>query len=115
MVAPAVRGRNRGSAIRRMVASAMTFMTQMSVGQLRLMTASDIEDASGLSPAAGWNQSDNDWRRLLECAPRGCFGIEVEGNLVASTTAVCYQRDLAWIGMVLTHPEYRGRGFAGRL
>jgi GNAT superfamily N-acetyltransferase len=98
-----------------MVASAMTFMTQMSVGQLRLMTASDIEDASGLSTAAGWNQSDNDWRRLLECAPRGCFGIEVEGNLVASTTAVCYQRDLAWIGMVLTHPEYRGRGFAGRL
>jgi len=93
----------------------MTFMTQMSVGQLRLMTASDIHDASELSTAAGWNQNGDDWRRLLKCAPRGCFGIEVEGKLVASTTAVCYQRDLAWIGMVLTHPEYRGRGFAGRL
>ena len=52
---------------------------------------------------------------LLDLAPNSCFGIEALGRLVATTTLLCYQRKLAWIGMVLTHPEYRGRGFARRL
>jgi predicted GNAT family acetyltransferase len=52
---------------------------------------------------------------LLDLAPTSCFGIEAEGRLVATTTLLCYQRTLAWIGMVLTHPDYRGRGFAHRL
>src|SRR5260370_37184294 len=52
---------------------------------------------------------------LLELAPDRCLGIEAEGRLVATTTLLCYQRRLAWIGMVLTHPNYRGRGFARRL
>jgi predicted GNAT family acetyltransferase len=52
---------------------------------------------------------------LLDLAPTGCFGIEVDGQLVATATLLDYQRRLAWIGMVLTHPEYRGRGFARRL
>ena len=52
---------------------------------------------------------------MLRLAPEGCFGIDVEGMLAATTTAVCYGRDLAWIGMVLTHPDHRGQGLARRL
>lgn len=68
-----------------------------------------------LKDAAGWNQTADDWRRLIELAPAGCFGIEVDGVLVATTSAVCYGTDLAWIGMVLTSAEHRGRGFARTL
>lgn len=68
-----------------------------------------------LKDAAGWNQTAEDWRRLIELAPGGCFGIELDGVLVSTTTAVCYGTDLAWIGMVLTSKEYRGRGFARTL
>jgi GNAT superfamily N-acetyltransferase len=35
--------------------------------------------------------------------------------VVCTTTAICYGLDVAWIGMVLTLPECRGRGFARRL
>jgi len=93
----------------------MTFRTQMSVGQLRLMMMSDLEDAGRLSAGAGWNQTLEDWRLLLRLSPHGCFAIELDGAVVATTTVVVYRQELAWIGMVLTHPEYRGRGFARRL
>lgn len=68
-----------------------------------------------LKQAAGWNQTEADWRNLLELAPESCFGIDCDGELRATTTAICYGRDLAWIGMVLTDPAYRGRGLARRL
>lgn len=68
-----------------------------------------------LSGAAGWNQTERDWRRMLELSPELCLGISMDGRLVASATALCYGADLAWVGMVLTLPEYRGRGLARRL
>jgi len=68
-----------------------------------------------IKQAAGWNQTENDWRTLLQLAPETCFGLECEGVLAATTTAVCYGTRLAWIGMVLTDPAYRRRGFARQL
>ena len=65
-----------------------------------------------LKEAAGWNQTEADWRNVMTLAPDGCFGIDAGGTLVATTTAVCFGSDLAWIGMVLTHPDFRGRGLA---
>src|SRR5260370_7446499 len=88
---------------------------EVSTEQVRLMIAGDRIAAAEVSCAAGWNQTPEDWQMLLDLAPTSCFGIEAEGRLVATTTLLCYQRTLAWIGMVLTHPDYRGRGFAHRL
>jgi hypothetical protein len=68
-----------------------------------------------LKEAAGWNQTETDWLTLMRLAPETCFGLECDGALVATTTAVLYERKLAWIGMVLTHPDYRRRGFGHRL
>ena len=68
-----------------------------------------------LKQAAGWNQTENEWRNVMRLAPDGCFGIDVDGELAATTTAVCYGSELAWIGMVLTHPNHRGKGLARRL
>lgn len=82
---------------------------------VRVITNDDITAAMRLKEAAGWNQTEEDWRNVMRLEPRGCFGIDCDGTLAATTTAVCYGRDLAWIGMVLTAPEFRGRGFARRL
>ena len=89
--------------------------TQVSTEQLRLMNAGDLAAALELVRAAGWNQTSGDWRMLLDLAPNSCFGIEVDGSLVSTTTLVCYEQRLAWIGMVLTREGYRGRRFARRL
>jgi Acetyltransferase (GNAT) domain/Acetyltransferase (GNAT) family len=42
----------------------------------------------------------------------GCFALDCHGELVATTTLIRYSNRLAWLGMVLTRPEYRRRGFA---
>jgi len=82
---------------------------------IRVITGADIPAAMRLKEAAGWNQTEQDWINLLQLAPEGCFGIDVNGTLAATTTAVCFGRELAWIGMVLTHPDHRGQGLARRL
>lgn len=81
----------------------------------RTLKVRDIPALMTLKASAGWNQTEEDLRRCLRLEPDGCFGIEADGVLVASATAVCYGPDLAWIGMVLTLPQYRGRGLARRL
>ena len=82
---------------------------------LRLLSASEIPAAVQLSADAGWNQTGEDWRMLLDLAPEGCLAMEVDGELAATTTLLCYGRRLAWIGMVLTKLQYRGRGLARHL
>lgn len=87
----------------------------MPAGNLRELRHSDLPDAMELSRLAGWNQTQDDWEALLQLDPQGCFGIEVERQIVATATLLCYKKQLAWIGMVLTRPDYRRRGFARRL
>lgn len=82
---------------------------------IRPLLPSDIPGALALTREAGWNQLPADWERLLSLEPEGCFAMECGGCLAATATAVCYGTELAWIGMVLTMPEFRRRGFAGLL
>jgi predicted GNAT family N-acyltransferase len=82
---------------------------------LRRLAAPDLPAALELSEQAGWNQTADDWCMLIDLAPEGCLAIEVDNELAATTTLLCYGRRLAWIGMVLTKKSYRGRGFARRL
>jgi GNAT superfamily N-acetyltransferase len=78
----------------------------------RILTPSDIPDCMRLKDSAGWNQTVQDWRNVMALAPEGCLGIEVDGAVVATTTAVCFGQELGWIGMVLTDAAHRGRGYA---
>lgn len=83
--------------------------------EIRLLTESDVPAAMKLKESAGWNQTENDWRSLLELEPLGCFGAELDGELVGTTTTTTYEDELAWIGMVLVQPERRRQGIARRL
>jgi GNAT superfamily N-acetyltransferase len=82
---------------------------------IRCLTADDIPRALQLASEEGWNQTAADWKMLLELSPDLCFGIEQESQLAATTTLICYGKRLAWLGMVLTRPEFRRRGFARML
>jgi GNAT superfamily N-acetyltransferase len=52
---------------------------------------------------------------IIELSPDSCFGVECDGQLAATATLVCYGERLAWLGMVLTLPEFRRRGLARML
>ncbi|MGC2195887.1 MAG: GNAT family N-acetyltransferase [Terriglobales bacterium] len=82
---------------------------------LRRLRTSDIPAALQLSTEAGWNQTEEDWRMLIDLAPEGCLALELDSELASTATLFCYGRRLAWVGMVLTRIAYRGRGFARRL
>jgi GNAT superfamily N-acetyltransferase len=79
---------------------------------IRLLTTSDVPQALALSSQAGWNQTGQDWQTLLALAPDSCFGLDCDFQLAATTTLICYGQTLAWLGMVLTKPEFQRRGFA---
>jgi len=85
------------------------------MNEIRNLKPADIPAAMRLCQAASWNQVPEDWNRLLELEPAGCFAIEEDGGVVATATAVCFGNRLSWIGMVLTDPNYRRRGLARRL
>jgi GNAT superfamily N-acetyltransferase len=80
--------------------------------KLRLLQAQDIPSALELSAEAGWNQTADDWRMLIDLAPESCLAIEVDGELATTTTLLCYGKRLAWMGMVLTRIKFRGQGLA---
>ena len=65
-----------------------------------------------LKAAARWNQTDEDWLRLLRLCPDGCYAATAGARLVGTTTTTVYGRELAWVGMVLVDPEFRRRGIA---
>ena len=82
---------------------------------LRLLDSNDIPQAWNLSVLAGWNQTREDWQLLLELAPGGCFCVACDRTVVATATLVTYEKRLGFVGMVLTHPDYRRRGYARQL
>jgi len=82
---------------------------------IRLLFESDIPAAMRLKQAAGWNQTEADWRRLLTLEPIGCFAAVKDGCLAGTTTTTTYGSDLGWIGMVLVDPQQRRQGIATRL
>jgi len=82
---------------------------------IRQMLNDDIPGAMRLKQAAGWNQTPEDWQRLLRLEPEGCFVVEKDGLLVGSTTVVRYGSQMAWLGMVLVLPAFRRQGIARAL
>src|SRR5258708_2152252 len=83
--------------------------------EIRLLRESDLPAALRLKELAQWNQTEDDWLRLLRLEPNGCFCGTIEGDVVATTTTTTYGSVLAWVGMVLVDPEHRRRGIATKL
>jgi len=68
-----------------------------------------------LSTAANWNQTVEDWQRVIRLSPKSCRCIDSDERIAATATQLNYGKTLAWIGMVLTRPANRRRGYARRL
>jgi len=77
---------------------------------LRVLSKSDLDFAHDLSRLAGWNQTRRDWERFLSLGKEGCFLAGEDGRPAGTATTTCYGGELAWIGMVLVHPDFRRRG-----
>ena len=83
--------------------------------EVRLLGEPDIPAAMRLKELAHWNQTENDWLRVLRLGPSGCFCATINDELVGTITTTTYGNQLAWIGMVLVDPERRRMGIATKL
>jgi GNAT superfamily N-acetyltransferase len=83
--------------------------------QFRDLTIDDVPAGLRLCRHAGWNQLAADWELFLKLSPSGCRAAVQGDRVVGTVTTVNYENRFAWIGMVLVHPEFRGRGIGTRL
>ncbi len=74
------------------------------------MSENDLKEAMQLKEAEGWNQTGRDCEMLLSNNPDLCLVAISEGKVIATVTAMNYENQLAWIGMMLVQKEYRGLG-----
>lgn len=79
---------------------------------IRSMTTEDLTAAMEIKNAEGWNQTLSDWELLLHGQPGMCLVAVYLDEVVATVTAIGYDNQLAWIGMMLVRKEYRGKGLA---
>lgn len=85
---------------------------------IRPLTPADLPFADSVRALASWNQTIEDWKRLLALSADrgpGCFLAEWGGAPAGTATTICYGQEVAWIGMVLVHPALRGRGLGKAL
>ncbi|MCP4512974.1 MAG: GNAT family N-acetyltransferase, partial [Fuerstiella sp.] len=98
-------------------------MTDSESVVVRAMREDDLADADRLRAVAGWNQMPADWLRILRYQPDGCFVATISDAVVGTVTTTSYPHHvaigepvpLAWIGMMLVHPDQRRKGIASAL
>jgi predicted GNAT family N-acyltransferase len=82
--------------------------------KIRPMILNDLDQAIGLSNTEGWNQTEKDWRLLLENPLNSCLVAEHHNRVAGTATALNHSNKVAWIGMVLVDKSLRGQG-AGKM
>jgi len=82
---------------------------------IRPLCPDDLASADQLRAELGWNQTIDDWKRLLAFSPQGCFVAEREGRTVGTCTSLSYGNALAWVGMMMVHPADRRQGIGEAL
>ena len=56
---------------------------------IRKLVESDLAGAMALVRSAGWNQTEQDWRHILELEPEGALALEAGGRVACTATTVC--------------------------
>lgn len=83
-------------------------------GRVEVLTPADAEAVSPLSIEAGWNQTVEDWRFMLE-AGEGLGLRGPSGRWVGSAVALSLGPRLSWLCMVLVARDRRRHGIGTRL
>ena len=79
---------------------------------IRTILLNDLPGAMRLSSQQGWNQTELDWKFMIEGERNMCLLAEYHGKIIGTTTAINYSNDVVWISMVLVDKEYRGKGIS---
>jgi hypothetical protein len=79
---------------------------------IRTLNTDDIGGCLSLSSSVSWNQTENNWKLLVEDPLNICLGAVSQQGVIGTATAIIYENKVAWIGMVLVDKSFRGRGIS---
>lgn len=82
--------------------------------RLRPLSPKQASRAVGLSAEPGWNQSENDWRLMMEIGDASSLW-DREERLVATVLMLPFDGPFGWISMVLVTSGWQRRGLATEL
>jgi creatinine amidohydrolase len=81
---------------------------------IRTLQESDLDAALRLKEIVNWNQTPRDLRLFLTANPRGNYAAVHNGHVIGTTATIRYAERIAWIGLVIVDPDFRGVG-VGRM
>ncbi|GAA4564229.1 GNAT family N-acetyltransferase [Planotetraspora kaengkrachanensis] len=74
-------------------------------------SAEDIRRIGGWAADEGWNPGRSDGQAFFSADPHGFFIGRLEGEAVASISAIRYGTDFGFIGLYIARPSVRGQGY----
>ena len=78
--------------------------------KIRPLISDDLNQALSLSSSEGWNQTEKDWRLLIDNPLNTCIAAVYENKIIGTATALNHSGKVAWIGMVIVDKAFRGQG-----
>jgi hypothetical protein len=75
------------------------------------MTRDDVRVALSWAASEGWNPGLHDADAFVVADPEGFFVVKVDGRPAATVSAVRYGEHFGFLGLYITAPELRGRGY----
>jgi GNAT superfamily N-acetyltransferase len=85
-----------------------------SIIELCFLSKADMHIPIEWAKAEGWNPGLDDHNSFFAADQNGFMGLRLEGEIIATISAVEYQKRFAFIGFFIVAPAYRGQGF-GRM
>lgn len=82
--------------------------------KIRVLDLSEIEILLDWAADEGWNPGISDAAPFQVADREGFFGCFVDGAMVSGISAVAYSAGFGFIGLYITRPDMRGKGY-GRL
>jgi GNAT superfamily N-acetyltransferase len=77
---------------------------------IRVMQPAELELVLGWAADEGWNPGLDDAAAFLAADPGGFFVAERDGRPVAAISVVNHDPQVAFLGLYLCHPDWRGQG-----
>src|SRR5690242_11889022 len=77
--------------------------------------AEDISRLSDWADDEGWNPGRSDGQAFFPADPAGFLFGRLDGEPVASVSAVRYGADFGFVGLYIARPPFRGQGYGIRV
>jgi GNAT superfamily N-acetyltransferase len=87
----------------------------MAAASVERMTRADLGLALEWAASEGWNPGLHDADAFLAADPEGFFVLKVDHEPVATLAAVRHGERFGFLGLYITAPDWRGRGFGLQL